>query len=80
MNAELQAFIIDICEATQDLDDSDFYDEHGYYRPTVRMKSYQVLGSSAEEALSRFLNDENAGVEVYSGDPVGMIIVGLSPA
>lgn len=80
MTVELKAFVIDVCEASQDLEDDSFYEEHGYYRPTVTMKSYQVLGTTAFDALRRFLNEENAGVEVYTGDPVGMIIVGFNPA
>lgn len=45
----------------------------------VVMKTYAVLGSSADEAFRRFMQDQ-AGTIVYEGEPVEAIVVGMQLA
>jgi hypothetical protein len=43
----------------------------------VQVVRYSVLGSSAEDALRRFIEEE-AGVEVERTEPTGFIVIGMN--
>jgi hypothetical protein len=62
---ELNKFLIDTVENVTTEDGSG-----------IQMVTYQVLAEDASSAFERF-TEEKAGVEVYRGDIVDFIIIGI---
>lgn len=80
---ELQTFLIDTVYPCEGEAFEIYASEHeepvkSISEPKVQMVRYSVLGTSAEDAFKRFIEDE-AGVEVERTEPNNFIVVGINP-